>query len=155
MRRRSVDVACAGVAISDLPRPISSTSSQPPPSTSAGSRTGTMRYLQPKRAGNALLPCGWRPDLHLNSPPVSILAPPGSPACVSLTVRASLRTNPQAGTYHYGVDLPAPPGTIAYTWLGYAGRSVVSGDISGMHYGLLGLGVLAMIAFLPQTGVKV
>jgi uncharacterized membrane protein YdjX (TVP38/TMEM64 family)/rhodanese-related sulfurtransferase len=42
------------------------------------------------------------------------------------------------------------PGTIAYTWLGYAGRSALSGDISGVRYGLLGLGVLAMIAFVPR-----
>jgi rhodanese-related sulfurtransferase len=42
------------------------------------------------------------------------------------------------------------PGTIAYTWLGYAGRSAVSGDISEMRYGLVGLGVLAMIAFVPR-----
>ena len=42
------------------------------------------------------------------------------------------------------------PGTIAYTWLGYAGRSAVSGDLSEVRYGLLGLGVLAMIAFVPR-----
>jgi uncharacterized membrane protein YdjX (TVP38/TMEM64 family) len=42
------------------------------------------------------------------------------------------------------------PGAIAYTWLGYAGRSVASGDTAALHYGLLGLGVLAMIAFLPR-----
>lgn len=42
------------------------------------------------------------------------------------------------------------PGTIAYTWLGYAGRSAVSGDMSALRYGLLGLGVLALIAFAPR-----
>lgn len=42
------------------------------------------------------------------------------------------------------------PGAVAYTWLGYAGRSAVAGDASALHYGLLGLGVLAMIAFLPR-----
>lgn len=42
------------------------------------------------------------------------------------------------------------PGAIAYTWLGYAGRSAVAGDASALRYGLLGLGVLAMIAFLPR-----
>jgi uncharacterized membrane protein YdjX (TVP38/TMEM64 family)/rhodanese-related sulfurtransferase len=42
------------------------------------------------------------------------------------------------------------PGAIAYTWLGYAGRSVASGDTAALHYGLLGLGVLAIIAFLPR-----
>ena len=42
------------------------------------------------------------------------------------------------------------PGAIAYTWLGYAGRSLASGDTAALRYGLLGLGVLAMIAFLPR-----
>jgi uncharacterized membrane protein YdjX (TVP38/TMEM64 family)/rhodanese-related sulfurtransferase len=42
------------------------------------------------------------------------------------------------------------PGAIAYTWLGYAGRSAASGDTAALRYGLLGLGVLAMIAFLPR-----
>lgn len=42
------------------------------------------------------------------------------------------------------------PGAIAYTWLGYAGRSVAAGDTSALRYGLLGLGALAMIAFLPR-----
>ena len=42
------------------------------------------------------------------------------------------------------------PGAVAYTWLGYAGRSAAAGDTSALRYGLLGLGVLAMIAFLPR-----
>jgi uncharacterized membrane protein YdjX (TVP38/TMEM64 family) len=42
------------------------------------------------------------------------------------------------------------PGAVAYTWLGYAGRSAASGDMSALRYGLLGLGVLAMIAFVPR-----
>ena len=42
------------------------------------------------------------------------------------------------------------PGAIAYTWLGYAGRSAAAGNSSALRYGLLGLGVLAMIAFLPR-----
>jgi rhodanese-related sulfurtransferase len=42
------------------------------------------------------------------------------------------------------------PGAIAFTWLGYAGRSAASGDMSALRYGLLGLGVLVMIAFLPR-----
>jgi uncharacterized membrane protein YdjX (TVP38/TMEM64 family) len=58
-----------------------------------------------------------------------------------------------------GISLPAYiltsivcmlPGAVAYTWLGYAGRSAAVGDTRGLHYGLLGLGVLAMIAFLPR-----
>ncbi len=42
------------------------------------------------------------------------------------------------------------PGAIAYTWLGYAGRSAAAGDTAALRYGLPGLGVLAMIAFLPR-----
>jgi uncharacterized membrane protein YdjX (TVP38/TMEM64 family) len=42
------------------------------------------------------------------------------------------------------------PGAVAYTWLGYAGRSVATGDTSALRYGLLGLGALAIIAFLPR-----
>jgi uncharacterized membrane protein YdjX (TVP38/TMEM64 family)/rhodanese-related sulfurtransferase len=42
------------------------------------------------------------------------------------------------------------PGAVAYTWLGYAGRSAAAGDTSALRYGLFGLGVLAMIAFLPR-----
>ena len=42
------------------------------------------------------------------------------------------------------------PGTVAYTWLGYAGGSAAAGNTGALRYGLLGLGVLAMIAFLPR-----
>jgi uncharacterized membrane protein YdjX (TVP38/TMEM64 family)/rhodanese-related sulfurtransferase len=42
------------------------------------------------------------------------------------------------------------PGAIAFTWLGYAGRSAAAGDMSALRYGLLGLGVLAMVAFGPR-----
>ena len=58
-----------------------------------------------------------------------------------------------------GISLPAYvltsaicmlPGAVAYTWLGYAGRSAAAGDIGALRYGLLGLGGLAMIAFVPR-----
>lgn len=42
------------------------------------------------------------------------------------------------------------PGAIAYTWLGHAGREALAGDVSAIRYGLLALGLLAMIAFLPR-----
>jgi uncharacterized membrane protein YdjX (TVP38/TMEM64 family)/rhodanese-related sulfurtransferase len=42
------------------------------------------------------------------------------------------------------------PGTIAYTWLGYAGRGVLTAEADRVRYGLLGLGLLAAIAFLPS-----
>lgn len=42
------------------------------------------------------------------------------------------------------------PGTVAYTWLGYAGREALAGNAAAVRYGLLGLGLLAVIAFLPR-----
>lgn len=42
------------------------------------------------------------------------------------------------------------PGAIAYTWLGYAGRAALAGNESGIRYGLLALGLLAVIALLPR-----
>ena len=42
------------------------------------------------------------------------------------------------------------PGGVAYTWLGYAGRGAVAGDAQAIRYGLLGLGAIAAIAFLPR-----
>jgi uncharacterized membrane protein YdjX (TVP38/TMEM64 family)/rhodanese-related sulfurtransferase len=42
------------------------------------------------------------------------------------------------------------PGTLAYTWLGYAGRKAVAGNEAAMRYGLLGLALLAVVAFVPR-----
>ncbi len=42
------------------------------------------------------------------------------------------------------------PGAMVYSRLGYAGRSAAAGNGSALRYGLLGLGVLAMIAFVPR-----
>lgn len=42
------------------------------------------------------------------------------------------------------------PGTAAYTWLGYAGREAAAGQGDALRYGLVGLGLLALIAFLPR-----
>ena len=42
------------------------------------------------------------------------------------------------------------PGTAAYTWLGYAGREAASGQADALRYGLLGLGLLALIVFLSR-----
>jgi murein DD-endopeptidase MepM/ murein hydrolase activator NlpD len=40
-----------------------------------------------------------------------MLVPPVSPACISSPFGPRVLANhPQAGTYHHGVDLPAPPG---------------------------------------------
>lgn len=42
------------------------------------------------------------------------------------------------------------PGAIAYTWLGHAGREAMAGNGAAIKYGLLALGLLAAIAFLPR-----
>lgn len=42
------------------------------------------------------------------------------------------------------------PGAIAYTWLGHAGRAALEGNATAIRYGLLALGLLAAIAFLPR-----
>ncbi len=42
------------------------------------------------------------------------------------------------------------PGTIAYTYLGYAGREAFTGGADLVRKGLLALGLLALAAFLPR-----
>jgi uncharacterized membrane protein YdjX (TVP38/TMEM64 family)/rhodanese-related sulfurtransferase len=42
------------------------------------------------------------------------------------------------------------PGTLAYTWLGYAGREAIAGNVAAIRYGLMGLGLLAAVAFVPR-----
>jgi uncharacterized membrane protein YdjX (TVP38/TMEM64 family)/rhodanese-related sulfurtransferase len=42
------------------------------------------------------------------------------------------------------------PGTLAYTWLGYAGREAVAGNSAAIRYGLIGLALLAAVAFVPR-----
>jgi uncharacterized membrane protein YdjX (TVP38/TMEM64 family)/rhodanese-related sulfurtransferase len=42
------------------------------------------------------------------------------------------------------------PGTFAYTWLGYAGREALAENDAALRYGLIGLALLAAIAFLPR-----
>jgi uncharacterized membrane protein YdjX (TVP38/TMEM64 family)/rhodanese-related sulfurtransferase len=42
------------------------------------------------------------------------------------------------------------PGTLAYTWLGYAGHEAAAGNDAAIRYGLMGLALLAMIAFVPR-----
>jgi rhodanese-related sulfurtransferase len=44
------------------------------------------------------------------------------------------------------------PGTIAYAWLGYAGREALAGNATALRYALLALALLAAIAFLPRFG---
>ena len=42
------------------------------------------------------------------------------------------------------------PGTVAYTWLGHAGKEALAGNASAVRYALLALGLLALIAFAPR-----
>jgi uncharacterized membrane protein YdjX (TVP38/TMEM64 family)/rhodanese-related sulfurtransferase len=42
------------------------------------------------------------------------------------------------------------PGTLAYSWLGHAGREAAQGRTDAIRYGLLGLAALAAIAFAPR-----
>jgi uncharacterized membrane protein YdjX (TVP38/TMEM64 family)/rhodanese-related sulfurtransferase len=42
------------------------------------------------------------------------------------------------------------PGAIAFTYLGYAGREAAAGSEGSIQKGLLGLGLLALIVFLPR-----
>jgi uncharacterized membrane protein YdjX (TVP38/TMEM64 family)/rhodanese-related sulfurtransferase len=42
------------------------------------------------------------------------------------------------------------PGTVAYTWLGHAGRAALGGENDAIRYGLLALGALALVAFAPR-----
>ncbi len=42
------------------------------------------------------------------------------------------------------------PGTVAYTWLGHAGKAALGGESDAIRYGLLALGLLALIAFVPR-----
>lgn len=42
------------------------------------------------------------------------------------------------------------PGTVAFTWLGHAGREVAAGNATAIRYALLALALLAAVAFLPR-----
>jgi rhodanese-related sulfurtransferase len=42
------------------------------------------------------------------------------------------------------------PGTLADTWLGYAGRQAFDGNNAAMEYGLIALVLLALVAFLSR-----
>jgi len=54
--------------------------------------------------------------------------------------------------FHYVVTsyICMLPGAIAYTYLGYAGRNAVAGGEGMVQKALLGLGLLALAAFLPR-----
>lgn len=54
--------------------------------------------------------------------------------------------------FHYVVTsyICMLPGAIAYTYLGYAGHNAVAGGEGMIRKALLGLGLLALVAFLPR-----
>lgn len=43
------------------------------------------------------------------------------------------------------------PAAFAYSWLGYAGRAAAAGDRTAISFGLLGLGLLGVAAFIPRV----
>ena len=42
------------------------------------------------------------------------------------------------------------PSTIAYTWIGYAGRELIAGGTPHIRFALAALGILAALLFLPN-----
>jgi uncharacterized membrane protein YdjX (TVP38/TMEM64 family)/rhodanese-related sulfurtransferase len=42
------------------------------------------------------------------------------------------------------------PGAAAFAWLGHAGRRAIAGDSAAIHYGMLGLAAVGLVAFLPR-----
>lgn len=42
------------------------------------------------------------------------------------------------------------PGTLAFTWLGHAGRQAIDGNSAAIRYALVALALLAAVAFLPR-----
>ena len=42
------------------------------------------------------------------------------------------------------------PSTIAYTWIGYAGRELIAGDTEHIRFALIALGLLAALLVLPN-----
>ena len=42
------------------------------------------------------------------------------------------------------------PSTVAYTWLGHASRQALAGETDNIKYGLLALGLVALVVVLPR-----
>lgn len=42
------------------------------------------------------------------------------------------------------------PSTLAYTWMGYAGRQAIAGDTENIQYGLITLALVTAVVFLPR-----
>ena len=42
------------------------------------------------------------------------------------------------------------PSTVAYTWIGHAGRQAIAGDTENIRYALIALGLIAAMLLLPR-----
>jgi rhodanese-related sulfurtransferase len=94
---------------------------------------------------------GWRFVAFVRWCPVSV-----QPAQLRLGL-----TRIRLGPYVLTSLLAMAPGTVAYTWLGHAGREAAAGGQTGVRNLLFALALLAVVAFLPrllrrlrQTGPK-
>jgi uncharacterized membrane protein YdjX (TVP38/TMEM64 family) len=54
------------------------------------------------------------------------------------------------GEYALASFVCMAPGVIAYTYLGFAGRAAAAGSSSAIRNGLIALGLLATVFFLPR-----
>lgn len=59
-------------------------------------------------------------------------------------------TRIRLGPYVLTSLLAMAPGTVAYTWLGHAGRQAAAGGEAGIRNLLFALALLAVVAFLPR-----
>jgi murein DD-endopeptidase MepM/ murein hydrolase activator NlpD len=82
-----------------------------------------LRAAGMRRLGYGLIAGGWMAAAQAQ--PVQLL-PPVSPACISSPFGPRiLPGKPLAGTYHYGIDLPAPAGAAV--------RAAAAGDVVTLH----------------------
>jgi uncharacterized membrane protein YdjX (TVP38/TMEM64 family) len=42
------------------------------------------------------------------------------------------------------------PSTVAYTWIGHAGRQAIAGDTENIQYALIALGLIAVVLLVPR-----
>jgi uncharacterized membrane protein YdjX (TVP38/TMEM64 family) len=47
------------------------------------------------------------------------------------------------------------PATVVYTWIGHASRQAIAGDTDNLRYGLLALGLVAVLLVLPRIYKKI
>jgi uncharacterized membrane protein YdjX (TVP38/TMEM64 family)/rhodanese-related sulfurtransferase len=59
-------------------------------------------------------------------------------------------TRIRAAEYTLATLVCMVPGAAAYAWLGHAGREAAAGNADALRYALLGLGLLALVVFLPR-----